>query len=64
MQALLSPLRELADYDSLKEAVRKGKGPRGLDGVCGFPEKRRGISTAAAANFIPYSMSGSMEAFS
>ncbi len=32
MQALLSPLRELADYDSLKEAVRKGKGPVGLTG--------------------------------
>ena len=30
--ALLSPLRELADYDSLKEAVRKGKGPVGLTG--------------------------------
>ena len=32
MQALLSPLRELAEYDSLKETLRKGKGPIALTG--------------------------------
>ena len=32
MQALLSPLRELAEYDSLKETLRKGKGPVALTG--------------------------------
>ncbi|MCM1058015.1 MAG: transcription-repair coupling factor [Firmicutes bacterium] len=32
MQALLSPLRELAEYDSLKEILRKGKGPVALTG--------------------------------
>lgn len=32
MQALLSPLRELAEYDSLKEALRKGRGPVALTG--------------------------------
>lgn len=32
MQALLSPLRELAEYDSLKEALQKGKGSAALTG--------------------------------
>ena len=32
MQALLSPLRELAEYDSLRETLRKGKGPVALTG--------------------------------
>ena len=32
MQALLSPLRELAEYDVLKEAIRKGTGPVALTG--------------------------------
>lgn len=32
MQALLSPLRELAEYDSLRETLRKGKGPIALTG--------------------------------
>lgn len=32
MQALLAPLRELAEYDSLKEALRKGEGPVALTG--------------------------------
>lgn len=32
MQALLSPLRELAEYDDLKEVLRKGKGPVALTG--------------------------------
>ena len=32
MQALLSPLQELADYDSLRDVLRKGKGPVALTG--------------------------------
>ena len=32
MQALLSPLHELAEYDGLKETLRKEKGPVGLTG--------------------------------
>lgn len=32
MQALLAPLKELAEYDGLKEALRKGKGPVALTG--------------------------------
>lgn len=32
MQALLAPLKELAEYDGLREALRKGKGPVALTG--------------------------------
>ena len=45
MQALIAPLKELAEYDEIRKVTRQGKRNRSSVRLCGLPETSYDLRT-------------------